>query len=420
VHRVTKRVLRSFVAGVLGLSGSALQAVPAWGCDAIVKLAGFPGEAQNNPLYFTPEPHEGDSQASFAVESTYSCLGPTTAHYDVSGGNAGVSDYTATSGSIPFPAEGGTEARSVTIHSDDVIETVEKTEVALTAVENAWRGTPFRAPMYIVDTDGAPRTSFGESSLRTYESNPKVAVPVFRSGSADSAAAVPLSISSAPEPGATEGEDYTLSAPASLEFAAGERAKVLVLTVINDTTPELDENVTLTLSGAGIGSPSSVMVTISRNDGFGDVTPPYSQFHHPKHGWTYFPGRFGQRSYRRIAEVHVFTGDEGTPISGVARVKIALRKKLKSGACAWWNGDEFGRRACWNEDWVSEGIGSYEENFFYFRLQRQMGGKRLTPSIGTRVRNYTIYSRAIDHNGNVETRRQQGRDANTFEVAQPE
>jgi hypothetical protein len=104
--------------------------------------------------------------------------------------------------------------------------------------------------------------------------------------------------------------------------------------------------------------------------------------HHPRHRW-----RYPYNDYR-IREIHVFTEDEQGG-SGVVQVDLALRRRMTNGKCAWWNGKRFRGGDCSDRLWRRMKV--YEPGtFYYYRI------KAIGSSVGTRVKNYTAYGRAID------------------------
>jgi hypothetical protein len=188
-----------------------------------------------------------------------------------------------------------------------------------------------------------------------------------------------------------------VATPSPLVFAPGERVKLLALAIVNDQIKEADETVQIDLQGAV--SPTSKVVTILDNE---EGIAPRSKLHHPRHKW-----RYPHNDYR-VREIHIFTNDEQGG-SGVVKVELALRQRMKDGKCGWWNGKRFRRGNCSDPVWRPTKV--YEAgHFYYYRL------KALTSSVGTRIRNYTAYARAIDGAGNVESLLQPRRNRNTFEV----
>ena len=134
-----------------------------------------------------------------------------------------------------------------------------------------------------------------------------------------------------------------------------------------------------------------------------DDQPPNSRFHHPKHGEAY------PREDYRIRELHIYAGDNHGG-QGVRSVEVALRRTSRKGACAWWDGQRFVAGACDTPLWHQ--TPAYDEGYFhYYRIPA------LRPSMKTKVREYTAFSRATDRAGNVEQSFQDGRNVNTFEIS---
>ena len=85
---------------------------------------------------------------------------------------------------------------------------------------------------------------------------------------------------------------------------------------------------------------------------------------------------------------------------------------MKSGGWKWWDGDGFRRRGCAEGEWIGRRVKLFTGSTLWYYRPREI----LRPSIGTRIKNYTIYSKARDYAGNVEERFEVGRNKNTFEV----
>jgi hypothetical protein len=194
-----------------------------------------------------------------------------------------------------------------------------------------------------------------------------------------------------------------------VSFLTGERLKFIEFTLSDDAVgSEGVETVHVGLSDGtdyDLDTPNSLTLSILDNE---ETLPPVTKFHHPKNRWTY------SRSDYRIREMHVFARDEGE--ADVVKVEMALRKKKTDGTCTWWNEQtrRWNQGGCSDRRWMTMSLLGpwtptwpwlYEEDF-----------PRLSPSIGTTVRNYTAWSRATDGAGNVETTFTKGRNFNTFEV----
>jgi len=253
-------------------------------------------------------------------------------------------------------------------------------------------------PVLVVDGDAPDRVGFEGIPYTQSETFPSARIPVFRAGTVD----VPTDVTYAVEPGptnpATPGADYTVTSPATLSFAPGDRFKTIDLTVINDKLGEGPEDVTITLAGDEVAEPSSTNFTIEDNE---ENVFPESRFHHPRHKWRY------KKSDYRIREFHIFAKDEGG--SGVVAAELALRRNLKNGKCAWKVAKGWQKKDCQNREWLPT---KYDEagQLFYYRM------KQLKPSVKTKIKNYTAFSRAIDGAANVEKDFVKKRNDNTFEI----
>jgi hypothetical protein len=255
------------------------------------------------------------------------------------------------------------------------------------------------APILIVDEDGANRVGFEGVPTSQSETFATARFAVFRAGPV--AAPTSISYTVAPGPGtpATPGADFTVISPGVLDFQAGERFETIDLAVFNDKIGEGPEDVTITLSGTEVVEPSSTIFTIIDNE---ESVAPTSRFHHPRHTWRY------KKSDYRIREFHVFATDNPGG-AGVVAAEIALRRNLKNRTCAWLTLSGWQKKDCQNREWLPTTYDDVGE-LFYYRM------KQLKSSVGTRIKDYTAFSRAIDGAENVEKEFTQKRNANTFEI----
>lgn len=114
------------------------------------------------------------------------------------------------------------------------------------------------------------------------------------------------------------------------------------------------------------------------------------------------------KSYR-ASRIRTFTGTASDPNegSGVDEVEVALRRKRTNGTCAWWDGDSFAGGDCSTRVFVdATGATSWS-----YTLPSD-----LKSSTGTKIKDYTLYSRADDLAGNAEASFDKGRNANRFDV----
>ncbi|MGH2736926.1 MAG: Calx-beta domain-containing protein, partial [Actinomycetota bacterium] len=365
-----------------------------------VRLGGFPPDRFPH-FYVAVEDATGSTFT--IVRAGHDCYSEsTTAHYELVPGTIDQGEVSVEGSSATLLAPGTTAQRQILVTGDSLPEPVERATIKLTRAEGEALDRPLlvdpsEAPLYVLDDEPtATPFSFAEFAYADRE-GVSLDIPVFRSGPATEAAEVPFTISPGPSDPATLGEDYRAFA-GNVTFAVGERVQTIPIDLLSDDVAENDEQVTFTL-GEGSGSTNAATVTIS---GEGDLEP-RSRLHHPKQDWRY------PRDDARLAEIHVFTNSAHSSLL-VERVQVALRKRDRQGRCAWWRGERFERGACDVVGWLSKRVRTGGTDFFYYRLDL------LKPSVGTDVRNYTMFSRAFDDGGNIEAKLAKGRNVNTFEV----
>ena len=142
-------------------------------------------------------------------------------------------------------------------------------------------------------------------------------------------------------------------------------------------------------------NPGTATCTPATGGGGADEFQPSSKITAPKH-----------KTAIRTKQARNFQGtaaDQGG--SGVTKVEVALRQKLKGG-CKWWNGNKFVGGGCTDRLFVGANGG---QTWSY----TVSGG--LKP-VGGKIRNYTLYSRATDGAGNAETEFVPGNNLAKFEV----
>jgi hypothetical protein len=386
---------------------------PAWSAERACSsqhiaatLVGFAPEAASRPAYFVEEPASGVTNAAFTVR-VYGdeCTEPTIrVDYATGGGTAQAGlDYDPRSGTaqVTLPVhDDATHTDVVPVKADAELEAVtESTDIVLSNPSGARLAPPFSAPLLIIDEDGSPRVAFDGFPYSQSESTPGVRVPVFRAGQATGSTTVSYSLIPQGASPAAAGADYSASSPGMITFGPGERVKTIDFSLVNDTLSEPPETFTISLAGPEAVSPSTATFTILDNE---EAIAPSSKLHHPRHRW-----RYPYNDYR-LREIHVFTKDQ-VGGSGVVAVELALRRKLVSGKCGWWNGKRFRGGDCSERLWRRMKV--YEPGYFYYARMKAIGS-----SIGTNVMNYTAYARAIDGAGNVETLLKPRTNRNTFEV----
>jgi Calx-beta domain len=396
-RKITLIVLAAVAPGVLPLvpTGAAACATN----HIRILLTGFPPEGATRALYFAPE--SAGSTNFTILAGGDACDEPARVNYGPTGGTAGPSDYTLNSGTVNFflPAhQSDDEPIPVGIVNDSATEPfIESIQVGLSSPWNASLGAPATAPILIIDDEGMTRAGFEGPQHTQSESVAGLRIPVFQAGSPP--AAVNFSIAPDPASAATPGEDFQGPVTGTLTFSSDDRVGTIDLTVVNDTVAEAEESFIISLSGPVAAGAGQMRVTIQDNE---ESELPTSRIHHPRHKWRY------KKSDYRIREVHVFTHDNPGG-AGVTAAQFALRRNLKNGDCQWLSQSGWKQGDCQNREWLPTTYDSVGELWRY-------RPKQLKSSVGTRIKNYTAFSRAIDGAGNVEKEFDEKRNANTFEV----
>jgi hypothetical protein len=280
---------------------------------------------------------------------------------------------------------------------------VEPFNFVLSNGQPAGLAEPASAPIHIIDVDGTNRVTL-EPSLTggpvAYQRTEfgHILIPVFWAGQGPPGA-VAYSIEPDPARPATPGEDFTVASPNPLPIPA-DRVGFIRIDIVGDKLGEGDESVIITLQPGPyeVAEPSSTTFTIIDNE---ENVFPVSRFHHPRNKWKY------NKADYRIREFHVFATDEGG--SGVVAAELALRRSLTNGKCAWKAKKGWQKKDCQNRTWLPTKYDDVGE-LFYYRM------KQLKSSVGTKIKDYTAFSRAIDGAGNVEKEFTKKRNANTFEI----
>jgi hypothetical protein len=101
--------------------------------------------------------------------------------------------------------------------------------------------------------------------------------------------------------------------------------------------------------------------------------------------------------------------DEG--VKTIAKVEVALQKKMKNGKCAWLKGTRFGAagKNCGAKKWLPTAHRPATDLYF-LKL------KPLAATIGTKIKNYTAWTRATDSMANMESTFTRVRNLSTLQV----
>ena len=202
--------------------------------------------------------------------------------------------------------------------------------------------------------------------------------------------------------GTAGASDYNTAGNASpfpqVQFNGGETEKKVSVTSDEDVIFEGIETVKLRIrnptAGAVLGSTLNATLRIQDDDA--DNVAPKSRVTRPSHG----------ASYKR-AKLLGIRGTATDAPGKLKRVRVALRRTMKSGGCRWWNGKLWVARSCTKKLFlIAPGLETWTHKLPVL----------LKKSVGTNVKHYTVYSKATDDAGNSETTFKVGRNANRFEV----
>lgn len=227
-------------------------------------------ETPSVQVRFTSSTGSGNEDAgtvNLSVELSAAAAAPVTVEYVINGGTAtaGV-DYALTAGVLTF--ETGETAKTIPLAIiDDAYD--EPNQTVLIKLQNA-NGAALGTSTHtftINDNDAppVPTVAFAASTANGAESVSPAAIVV--SLSAEQAA--PVTVDFAVTGGtAASGSDFTLDA-GTLTFAAGETAKILPGSVVNDASLESNETIIVALSnpaGATLGAITTHTYTINDDD----------------------------------------------------------------------------------------------------------------------------------------------------------
>ena len=222
---------------------------------------------------------EGAGTVTLTVNRIGSIASAASVNFTTQSGTAtSGADFTATSGTLSWPAgDGSTRIISVPITDDALVESTEAFSVLLSNPT----GTSIISGTATVNiTDNEPVLSFQPATYTVTEGAGTVAVTVNRIGSIASTASVSYSTQSGT---ATSGNDFT-AASGTLNWPAGDGStRTITVPIIDDALVESTEAFTIVLSnptGATIGA-GTATVNITDND---DVFPPNCVL--PTVGWS--------------------------------------------------------------------------------------------------------------------------------------
>ena len=183
--------------------------------------------------------------------------------YTVEGTATSGSDYTALSGTLTVPTGAATATIPVTLLDDSLTEGSETVVLKLAAGSGYGVGSPITHTLTIVDNDG-PGASFASASQDVFEWSGTLDVGV----TLHKAPTTDLTLAYTVGGTATFAWDYT-ALSGTVAVPRGATTATIPVTLIDDSVPESNETVVLTLTaGAGyqVGNPATHTLTIAAND----------------------------------------------------------------------------------------------------------------------------------------------------------
>ena len=210
---------------------------------------------------------ESVGTVSVSVVLTAASAAPVSVEYILGGGTAlaGI-DYALAPGILDFAPGETAKTIPLTIIDDPYIEPSQTVIIKLQNANGAALGTSTYT-YTINDNDSAPTPTVGFFATTSSALESVGVAPVFVILSATQTGAVTVNYAVTGGT-ATSGADYTI-ASGTLTFAAGETAKLLPNSIINDSAIESSETVILTLSspaGANLNANSTHTLTITDDD----------------------------------------------------------------------------------------------------------------------------------------------------------
>lgn len=176
--------------------------------------------------------------------------------------------FSVLSGSVTIPAGQTSSSVTIPLVNDSIYQQDQDFKLTLSGATTGLTVPTPSITFTVLDDDSAPKVGFAVSSQTVAEASGTATVTVNLSNPSATATTATFSIGGT----ATAGSDYSTVTPAStLSFAAGETSKTISVPIINDSTPELDETVIFTLTGATGGTVNSSQqthtLTIANDDG---------------------------------------------------------------------------------------------------------------------------------------------------------
>lgn len=192
---------------------------------------------------------------------------PTSVDVIVSGGTAGLSDYSFSTTTVTFPG-GSTTSQTVTLNiTNDLLDESDETLIFSLAnpTNSATIGNPSNDTLTILDDDGL-QISIYPHTLSQFENIGSVNVPVLLNNQSVNPTSVTVQLVSST---ATPGLDFSFN-DTTITWQAGTSGTLQVpVTIIDDNLFEADENILVKITNAtntAVIGDSTYLITILNND----------------------------------------------------------------------------------------------------------------------------------------------------------
>lgn len=211
---------------------------------------------------------EGGAPGEFTISRGTAGEEPLTVELAVSGSAIPGADYEALPDEVVIPAGSTSVTLAVNAVDDDLKEADELVTLTVRASPNYNVGTTGPVSVTLKDNDGgaAAAVGFKSAASAVLESQTSIKLPVVLSAAVSGAVAVNYAVTGGT---AHSGADFNLSA-GTLNFSANQRLATINFNLINDSLPEADETIVITLSspsGAVLDVRTSHTLTIIDDDG---------------------------------------------------------------------------------------------------------------------------------------------------------
>lgn len=227
--------------------------------EAFLPVLGFAGPASSAPEVSTP--------AVIPVVLASPASLPVTVDYAVTGGTAagGGVDFTEISGTLTFAPGEVMKHLQLPVTNDTAAESPETVVLTLSNAANAVLSSS-TGHTFTIQDDDTPVVTVTAGAPQAFEGGASGVFTLSRTGGTGA----DLTVNFTRTGTATSGSDFTAFSPAaSVVIPSGQASVNLTVAPIQNTAPEVDETVIVTLgSGSGytLGSPSSATVTIVDDD----------------------------------------------------------------------------------------------------------------------------------------------------------